>query len=173
MTTPVITTVETDVPYAPNNAQLERAAALRRFNWLYIYTPIIVAALICIVLIGLLFWGAFSPNITGTRNFASALADIVIILTTLPLLLLCAIGPVGALALFVYRRQKRVDSPAPGYGRLHILLWRLDTLVSKGQVMIETALPKVAQPVIQANARAVYWRTLIKNWREIFNRSRK
>ncbi len=155
MTTPA----PTESPaYEPTLIQKERAATLRRFNRLYVYLPLGLASLGALTLVILMLWGALSPNIVGTREFASGLADIVLILTILPLLLLCAIVPAAAVGYAVYRRQQ----PQREHGRLQPLFWRLDSLVNKAHDKAETALPKAANPVISGHARMTYWRTLIK-----------
>jgi hypothetical protein len=50
------TTVETKPEYQPTPAQQARDAALRRFNRLFVYLPVIIAAVIALIVIGLLFW---------------------------------------------------------------------------------------------------------------------
>lgn len=141
---------------------MARAAWLRRFNWLALYLPLGLAGLVGLVLVGLLLWGVLSPNITGTREFASGLADIVLIVTIMPLLLLCAIVPLAAIGFAIYRRQQ----PQREYGRLQPLFWRLDSLLGKVHNKAETALPKAANAVISGHTRMTYWRELIKNLRK-------
>ncbi len=152
--------------YEPTAAQLVRAASLRRFNWFYVYVPIGLFGLIALLLIGLLLWGALSPNIIGTREFASGLADIVIILTIIPLLLLCAIVPLAAIGLVIYRKQQ----PEREHGRFQTLFWRLDTVVDKARDKTDTAAPKAADVVISGHTRAAYWRALFNNLRKQFTR---
>lgn len=155
MTTPAPT--ETSV-YEPTVTQLERAMARRRFNRLYIYLPLGLASMAIVALVVLMLWGALSPSIVGTREFASGLADIVIILTIMPLLLLCAIVPAGVVGYAVYRRKQ----PQREHGRLQSLFWRLDGLVNKAHDKAETALPKAANPVISGHARMTYWRAFFE-----------
>lgn len=163
-----MTTTEQTVTeaYQPTPEQLERAAALRRFNRLYLYLPLAVFSLAGLVLIGLLLWGVFSPNIVGTREFASGLADLVVILTTLPLLLLCALVPAGAVGLAVYRRQQ----PKREHGRFQTLIWRLDALVTKAKDTAATTLPKAAAPLIKGHAWVAYVRTWYETVRQQFTR---
>ncbi|MCB9418462.1 MAG: hypothetical protein H6667_01545 [Ardenticatenaceae bacterium] len=152
--------------YQPSQSQLERASALRRFNWLYVYGPVIVFSLIGLVLVGLLLWGVFSPNVTGAREFASGLADLVMIFTIMPLLLLCAIVPAAAIGLVVYRRQQ----PKQEHGRFQTLLWRLDTLVTKAKDKTAQTMPKAAAPVIKGHAWVAYIRTLLAEVKKQFTR---
>ena len=140
--------------YQPSPDQMERAAALQRFNRLYIYVPLAVFSLAGLVLVGLLLWGVFSPNILGTREFV------------MPLLLLCAIVPAAAIGLVVYRRQQ----PKREHGRFHTLLWRLDALVTKAQDAVSTTTPKAAAPIIKGHASLAYVQTLLKNVKKQFTR---
>lgn len=164
MTTPAQSETQT---YEPTAVQIDRAAALRRFNRLYVYLPLGFFSLVALVLVGLMLWGALSPSVVGTREFASGLADLVIILTIMPLMLLCALVPAAALGLVAYRRQQ----PQRDYGRFQTLLWRLDSLVVKSQQAAEKAMPKVANPVIRGHAFISYWRTLFRQIKNIITRS--
>lgn len=152
--------------YQPSPEQLERAFALQRFNRLYVYIPLAVFSLAGLALVGLLLWGVFSPNVTGTREFASGLADLVVIMTVMPLLLLCAIVPAAAVGLIVYRRQQ----PKREYGRFHTLLWKLDTLVTKAQDAVSRTMPKAAAPVIKGRAWTAFARTAVENVKKQFTR---
>jgi hypothetical protein len=152
--------------YQPAPEQLERAAALRQFNRLYVYLPLAVFSLAGLVLVGLLLWGVFSPNITGTREFASGLADLVVIMTVMPLLLLCALVPAAAIGWVVYRRQQ----PRQEHGRFQTLFWRLDTLLTRLQATISTTLSKAAAPVIKGHAWAAYLRALQENLKKLLIR---
>jgi hypothetical protein len=155
MTTP---TQPERADYQPTAAQSERAAALRRFNWLYVYVPVIFASLMVFSLVSLLLWGTFSTSVVGTQEFASSLADIILVLTIMPLLLLCAIPSALAIGLVVYRRQNRESRPSHGW--LLRLLWRLDNLVARIHDGTEQTLPKVVGPLISGHAWAAYWQAL-------------
>lgn len=163
-----MTTPEQSEPqlYQPSPEQLERAAALQRFNRLYVYIPLAVFSLAAVALVTLMLWGVFSPNVVGTREFVSGLADLVVIMTVMPLLLLCLIGPAAAVGLVVYRRQQ----PKREHGRFHILLWRLDALVTKAQDAISATTPKAAAPVIKGYAWMAFMQTLLENVKKQFTR---
>ncbi|MCP4425432.1 MAG: hypothetical protein GY803_13140 [Chloroflexi bacterium] len=152
--------------FEPTAAQQERAAALRRFNLFFVYLPLGLMTLAALTLTGLMLWGALSPNIMGTRAFVSGLSDIVIILTVLPLMLLCAIVPMAAIGLVVYRKQQ----PKREYGRLQTLFWRLDMLMDKAGDKAETVLPKAADAVISGHSRMAYWRELLDKLTKQFTR---
>jgi hypothetical protein len=163
MTTPIQT--ETQV-YQPSAPQRERAVSLRRFNRLAIYLPLVLAGIIILLIVGLLLWGILSPNIRGTQDFVSGLADLILILTIVPLLLVCAILPLAAVGYAVYSRQQ----PKREYGRLQILFWRLDSLLEKAKGKVEPATLKAAQPIIAGRAQLSYWQTLFNQIKKLFIR---
>lgn len=153
-------------PYQPTAEQLERTAALTRFNRLYVYLPLIIFSAVGLFLLGLMLWGVFSPNENGAIGLMSGLADLIVIMTVIPLLLLCAVVPAAAIGLVVYRRQQ----PQRKHGRFQTLLWRLDTLITKAQSKTATTLPKAAAPVIKGHAWAAYVRALVENIKKLFAR---
>lgn len=160
------------ITYRASAEQLQRAAALRRFNWLYVYTPVIVLSLVALTLVILLLWGVLSPNIEGTNAFVSGLADVVIILFSLPLMLLCAIGPAALVGMIVLDVRRRRDPQAvPILDRLQRLLWRLDSLA--GSVLLKTRelSHKAAELVIRAHTRIAYLKTLFNRIKRVFIRS--
>lgn len=158
--------------YRPTPEQRQRAAALRRFNWLYVYTPVIVVSLVALILVILLLWGALSPNIEGTSAFVSGLADVIIILFSLPLLALCAIGPGALVAMIVLTVRRRRDPQAAALlDRLHTLLWRLDNMVERVLVKTRELSARAAGVVIRVQARAAYLKTLFNRIKGVFIRS--
>ena len=163
-----MTTPEQPEPqiYQPTPVQLERALALRRFNRRYIYLPVGVFSLLALALVGLMLWGVLSPNVSGTRAFVSGLADLVVILTVMPLMLLCAIVPAAAFGLMVYRRQQ----PQREHGRLQTLIWRIETFITKTQNTASNVTGKTASPLIKAHSRAAYIRALLQNLKQQFTR---
>ena len=170
MTNP--TTTETDATFQPSPAQTARATALRRFNWLYVYTPLLITCLLILILVGFMAWGAFGPQQERTRSFLSGVADVIIIATVLPPTLLCLAPPIGLLALVTYRRRQQ-DGPSErtDYGRLQIYLWRLGHFIDKILTAVQQALPKIAAPVINAHARASYVRAFYQQIASIIHRS--
>jgi hypothetical protein len=145
---------------------------LRRFNWLYVYTPVIVVSLVALILVILLLWGALSPNIEGTSAFVSGLADVIIILFSLPLLALCAIGPGALVAMIVLTVRRRRDPQAAALlDRLHTLLWRLDNMVERVLVKTRELSARAAGVVIRVQARAAYLKTLFNRIKGVFIRS--
>lgn len=158
--------------YEPNLEQRQRAAALRRFNWLYVYTPILLLSLAALILVGLLLWGVLSPNIEGTSAFVSGLADMIVILFSLPLLLLCAIGPAALIAMIALDVKRRRDPQAASLlQRLHTLLWRLDNIVARVLVKTRELSARVARLVIRVQAGAAYLKAWLNRIKRVFIRS--
>ena len=151
---------QTNNGYEPTAVQQQRMASRKRFNWLVLYTPLILAAIIVFTVIGLLLWGALSPHIVGTREFASGVADIIIIATTIPMVLLCLLPPLGLFGFVMYRRQKREEGVK--YGHLQTLFWRLDKLLTTIHDKTGETLPKVAKPVVQMNGFFAFINMLIQ-----------
>ena len=149
--------------------QLEREAALRRFNWLYIYMPIMIGGIAIVVLVDVMLWGALSPNIEGTRAFASALADLFIIMTIIPIVLLGGLILLGMIALIAQWRRR--DDKATPYSGLHLLFWRLDARLSRLQTRLQMMMPKMAQFVMKIGTITAYIETLLKNMAKFFSRS--
>lgn len=177
MTQSVPVTSDTTTTYEPSDSQLARAAAIRRFNWFYVYTPLILGIIIILVLLGLMLWvGLAHQQWERFRPFFSGLADIIMIFTIMPLMLLCSIGPISLIALGAYRYQKRQEQkesgePAPPAKGLQLLLWRLDAILDKTAVTVRDITPKVSKPVIQFNAFLAYVESLLKQIRKMFSRS--
>jgi hypothetical protein len=144
------------VEYQPTAAQEQRAAALRRFNWLYFYLPIILISLGGIALLIIMLWSALPAEQTDQRTFVSALADVTIILTVLPMLLLCAIVPGTAVYLVVHGRK---EGWAP-LRKLQTLFWRLQDLLTKVDGRIQQTGDKAGHALIQAHGRAAWLRQL-------------
>ena len=168
---------ETKSPYRPNAKQIARVAAMRRFNWLYVYTPLLTGSLIFLALIGIMFWGVFSPQVEGTQLFLSAMADVVIILISLPLIMLGLLAPIalGGIIFYNYnKRKERKESLDPDpvvAGKLQRLIWQLDSFLDNVYAKISDVLPKIANPIIQLNSLLAYLETIIKRIKKIITRS--
>jgi hypothetical protein len=159
--------MDNELTNGPTEAQAERAASLTKFNRLVVYLPLILLSLVVAGIVAvLLYYNLVWPN-EPLRLFTGAVANLIIILGSIPLLLLCAILPLGALSAFVYGRRE-------GYAplqRLQRLLWNVDNGVGGIQQHVEAAAPKAAAPLIAAHARAAYLSTLLKRVRQIVRRS--
>lgn len=155
----------------PTPEQEARRARLRRFNRLVIYLPLGLVALAWIALVAILFWlsvagewFAIETNQTHYRQLFSAIADIVTMLALMPMLLLCALPPVGAIALVTYRRQRKTEAPsAPSLP----LFWRIENIVRAVRDRTAVTLPRMARPVINAHARSAFIRRFILEVKQI------
>jgi hypothetical protein len=160
-------TVEIQLEYQPTPAQIDRDAALRRFNRLFVYLPIIIAALIALVMIGLLFWVTLIQPGENSRETVSGIASAVIILVSIPMTLLCALPSALIIGLTLQSRQK---GQAP-IKRIQKSFWWLDNLVLRIQSTVNETVPKVANPVVKGHAAAAYVRTLLNKIINLLNRS--
>lgn len=153
----------TIVTYQPTPIQSERAAALRRFNWFYIYTPVLVASLAILVVLGLLLWNGVGNRNETSRETISAVADLIVILTLIPLTLLCAALPASSVFLFWKARQNHW---APLH-KTHVILWRIDNIASAIQQKVERVANRIVAFFANIGARVAYVITFVK---QIINR---
>jgi hypothetical protein len=146
------------IAYLPTPAQLERKAALRRFNRLYVYLPLAIFTTIAVIVIITLFWGAFSGDNAQRRVFISALADIVIILGTIPLILAFSIVPIGAVAAYFYVRSL----PKQEHSRSHVFLWKLNNGINKVGDKTDEIAPKLIKPITASHGVYSYLSTFTR-----------
>ncbi|GAB4160325.1 MAG: hypothetical protein Fur0021_32160 [Candidatus Promineifilaceae bacterium] len=139
----------------PSQAQLNREAALRRFNRLYVYTPLALGTLVCLVLVGWLLWGTIivnwfseTHNAESARALASGLADTIFIIVALPWGLFCAALP---LLFFAGILRSRRQGSAP-LRRIQRLFWRLDDLLHRIDQKVNDLAPHLAHYVVAGNA---------------------
>lgn len=164
--TPIVVETATET-YQPTTVQLERAAALRRFNRLVVYWPVLLFALVALALFTLMLINAL-PNegSQNTRQFLSGLADIILIVTIIPLWLVFTLIPVGAIVVFWQMRQRDI-SPLRG---LQTLFWRIESKLGVVQQKTEEVAPKIAQPVINANVKLSFVMAWLDAMRHFFRR---
>lgn len=130
-------------PYKFTPAQLERQKQLDRFNRLTIYLPLGILALAIITVTGLLFWLTLfndAEAITEWRSFSSATADLIIILTILPIMLFVALIPILAAGWLWYTWQ----SPRPVESWLQKWLRRTDDFVVNSAEKVNATSKKAA-----------------------------
>jgi len=160
-------TVEPKPEYTPTPVQLARGAALRRFNLLYVYLPIIFAAVIAFFIIGLLFWVTLIQPGETSRVTVSGIASSVIVLVSLPMTILCALPSVLFIVLFVQGRNKGL---AP-IKQIRTIFWRIDSLILKVQSAVNEYTPKIANIVIKPHAIVAYGRNLLNQFINLLKRS--
>jgi len=143
--------------YHPSAEQLARRKARQRFYRLYMLLPLGLVALVATTIVVLLLIGVFSPGIIGTEAFISALADIILILWIMPMLVLLALFILGFVALTVNRRQQRnllpEDSPRRQYGRVQLVLWRVQRFLDQASAKVDQTADAMVAPVIRNNGR--------------------
>ena len=150
--------------FEPTTTQVERAARLKRFNVLYVYTPIAAGGLIIVVAtFGLLYLSLAEPSLESRRTI-SAVADAFLTLATIPALLLCAVVPTIWLIAAIQLKQ-RDASPVRG---TRILFWRVFYVIAMISDSVSDVAAKIARPFIQANARAAYLNTLRRRLYTLF-----
>lgn len=149
-------------------AQLDRAAALRRFNLFFVYLPAALVILLVVVVMAVLAWLTVGRGgDESTSTVVSGVADIFTIMFILPTTLLCAIVPLGAVGLFVYGRQQKW---AP-FQRLQRIFWKAEDTVIQVHNKTEEISPKVARPVIWLHAVVAYIKTFLTEVKHILTRS--
>jgi len=154
------------IAYLPTPEQLERKAALRRFNKLYVYLPMGIFTTIAIIAAIALFWGAFAINSEKSLSFISALADITVILAIIPLILIFTALVGGAIALYSYARSL----PKQKNGRVHVFLWQLNNGINKVGDKTDEIAPKLIKPITASHGVHSYLtgfvRTIVGSGRE-------
>lgn len=146
---------------------MARAAALRRFNRWFVYLPVIMAAVIVLVVVGLLFWVTLIQPGENSRETVGGIASAVVILVSLPMTVLCALPSVLIIGAFVQGRQRGM---AP-IKRIQTIFWRIDSLVLRLQSAVYDFTPKVAGVVIKAHAAVAYVRNLLNQLMNLLKRS--
>jgi len=146
--------------FEPTEAQLDRDRLLRRRTRLYIYLPLGIVSFIALVLMALILIGLYVVGISGFAKFISAVADIIIILWTIPAIILVSLLPITYVAYYANRRQKRKLDPQTGplayRSRTQVLLWRIQVFMGQTQAKTDEIAPKVAKPVTEFNAFIAY-----------------
>ena len=150
--------------FVPTAVQLERAEALTRFNRWTIYVPLGVLATAVVGFLIYLLILAVWPPYEDTRLFLSGVADIILIFFMLPVVLLFGLLLAGIFGGAFYWRQSKKETGEPSlqnkYGRLRLLLWKLDQKLSTVYRKVDQLMPKIAQPVMRLNATLAY----ISSW---------
>ncbi len=146
--------------FVPTAVQLERANALKRFNRLVVYLPLGLLTTAVLGLLIYLFVLAVWPPYEDTRLFLSGIADIILILFMLPVVIIFGLLVAGIFGGLIYRRQSRKVDGTPTmqqkYGRLRVLLWKLDQKLSVVYRKVDQLMPRIANPVIRFNAFLAY-----------------
>lgn len=163
-------------PYIPTETQLTRAASLRRFNWLYVYAPVLLGGLVILALVVWMLVGIFTTEGAETAAFLSGLADLILIFFMMPMLLLCALGPaaLGGILYYAYdrrRKQREANVPVLAGGPVQRLFWRLESLLDTVREKLDAIYPRIAGPIIKMNSLLAYLGSWISQIKRHFNKS--
>lgn len=153
--------------YKPTQEQAERAAALRRFNLLFVYGPVGLISAIVLGLVILLLIVVLNPPSDGALLFISGLADAALVIALLPIVIIGA-ALLSLIAYSYYRARQRGMAPIRQTQRL---LWRMDVVVGKLRDLTKETASKVARPFILANSYAVYMKALAYQVLKLVKRS--
>ena len=157
-----ITPIEQE--YQPTSSQLERAAAIRKFNFRFVYLPIGLISLVTLLsVLALLYLALFPPN-DETLERISGMADAATIIGTIPLLVLCAIFPTLAIVATVQGKRRGI---AP-IRQLQLLFWRLDGGIGSGKQVIGRYAQKLANPFIIVQGAFAFVRAFLHRVASLF-----
>ena len=163
---------ESTTIFVPTAVQLQRVNELKRFNRWAVYVPLGLLATAVLGLVIYLLIIAVWPPYEDTRLFLSGIADIILIIFLLPMLLFLTLILAGIIGGAIYWRQSRKESGEPSlqrkYGRLRLLLWKVDQKLSGVYRQADKVVPMVATPVIRFNAFIAY----VNSWLAQLTRQR-
>jgi len=152
--------------YRPSVRQIERGAKIRRFNFLAIYLPIGLAALVAIVITILLLIAALGVGSSDTLETISAVADSVVILAIIPTMVLCAIVPTAYIAISMQLRS-RGQAPIKS---THIIFWQVQYRLELIAEQIAIIMSRIREPIIRIASRYAFVKHLIVRILSIFKR---
>ena len=148
--------------FQPYPDQLNRVQAARRFTRLYVYLPLgIFTAIVLIITLYLLYLALFPPS-EETYTYLSGLADFVLIMFMIPVVIIFGVLLFGGIGAYIYYKyymdeEDRPLPPAPQYGRIRTLLWRIDELLIKIMPKVDTAVGTISRPVIAFHGWLAYF----------------
>lgn len=105
-----------------NPVHEERQKQLNRYNRLTIYLPLALMALVIVAIVGTMMWLVLAGDESGIANwreFTSATADLIIILTVLPMILIMALFPIlaGVWIWYTWENRYPVETWLQGWFR--------------------------------------------------------
>lgn len=141
---------------SPTAIQEERAKSIRRFNLVFVYTPIAFLSLVALAIIALLLYLVVNPLSAETYATISGIADAVVIMGTLPLLIIF-----GALLLAIFsiwvRARRRGFAVVRGSQKF---FWRVQWALEDVQRIARQIGDMLASPFISIQAISAYIRSL-------------
>lgn len=161
----------TPTAFYPTDEQQARVAAMQRFTRLYVYLPLGMATAVVVILTLYLLYLAVFPTTEDTRLVLSGLADFILVLWLLPVVLIFGLVMTAVCGGYLYYwygldETQRPIPPAPAYGRVRALLWRIDNLLVRLLPRLNEVLTYLSWPIIRFNAWLTYgasWLNSLKN----------
>ena len=153
--------------YEPTQVQVERAAALRKFNLLFVYGPIGLVAAIAFGLIIFLLIVVLNPPSDDALLFISGLADAALVIALLPTVIIGA----ALLSLIAYSYIRARQQGMAPIRQTQRLLWRMDNVVGRLRSLTKETASKVARPFISVNSFAAYVKALVYQVLKLLKRS--
>lgn len=144
------------VVYQPTVVQKDRYRALRRFNLLYVYLPIVLCSLLILSVIGYFGWQTAVQSDPSALMTASGLADLILIIVMIPMVIIGLIWPAALIGLgyWLYkRRQERKERPSSLEEGVLIqkYTWRAESALDKVLIKVQSVARTIADTVIRMN----------------------
>ncbi len=150
----------TAVSTSPDPILEQRKEATKRFNLLFVYLPIIVAAVVALLVFGLVVGNALFGGDGTAQATDSGLADMLVIMFVLSPLAIMGAALVGLAGyLLNWRRKKGSVVRKP----LQKATVKVDQLAVTANEKAETAQAAVADKIIQTNSKVSQASALVRN----------
>jgi hypothetical protein len=131
--------------------------ALHRFNGLFVYVPLALLGIATLATVIWLMWTTLAgPTAEVARVDVSAVADLIIIASVLPLTLACLLLPGLAIGLTIYDKEREMSR----IEWLQRKLWRVEDGVDWVQGHVAETTPRLARPITTLNGWVAYGRTV-------------
>jgi hypothetical protein len=144
-----------------------QSPALRRFNFLFVYFPVALAATATLSIIVWLIILGFNSEDNVVRHSLSALADIVFVVFFIPAVAICGLLPIALLALGIQIRRREISM-----SRSMIRTGqRLRGAMAAIDLRLSTASRTIIRPLIYLHGVGMFVRTLVKAVSKKFERS--
>ena len=151
----------------PTSAQEERAARIRRFNLLYVYLPVGLLSFIVFVIVLFILVYTLTPLGQDNNILVAALADVIVIVYSVPLMILCAILPTAFVFLSIQSRRRGI---AP-LRQSQTFLWRVETELIVVQSVVKSIAQRIARPFLYLNGIGAFIQSFVNRLLKIFSRS--
>ena len=147
--------------------QEKRARAIRRFNWLYVYAPIVILSIISLAIIVILLYFVFNPPSSETYETISGIADAIVIMGVFPLIIVT--GALLAIIFSIWVRSRR-RGIAPVHGTQKFL-WRVSWALDDVQIITGQIMSRIASPFVSIHGYAAFVRRFLHQLVGLLKRS--